>query len=51
MVTAAWARLQKSKRLGSELVPRELVPYLGSMSALLGGERVLTAVPFGLIVK
>jgi protease IV len=50
-VTAAWARLQKSRKLGAEIVPRELLPYVGSVSALLGGERVLTAVPFGLIVK
>jgi protease-4 len=50
-VTAAWARLQKSRKLAVEIVPRELLPYAGSMSALLGGERVLTALPFGLIVK
>ena len=50
-VTAAWARLQKTRKLGAELVPRPLVPFVGSVSALLGGERVLTALPFGLIVR
>jgi protease-4 len=50
-ITAAWARVQKSKRLGTDLVPRPLVPFVGSLSALLGGEPVLTALPFGLIVK
>ena len=50
-VTAAWARVQKSRKLGTDLVPQPLVPFVGSVSALLGGEPVLTALPFGLIVK
>jgi len=50
-ITAALTRLQGRQRLARELVPRELWPFAGSMSALLEGERVLAALPFGLIVR
>ena len=50
-VTAAFVRLQTRHKLSAELVPRPLLPFIGSLSALLAGEPVLTALPFGLIVK
>jgi protease-4 len=50
-VSAAFNRVQARRGFAAELVPRPLVPFAGTMSALLQGERVLTALPFGLIVR
>jgi protease-4 len=50
-IAAALSRLQGQQRLVRRLLPQEMWRFAGSLSPLLEGERVIAALPFGLIVR